>query len=205
MRTSISFPQVAKLHNTLVEKGVTPKLLQDCLLGDGIMSDIAEAMVAETLPSRDEFRKVLGLGPIALKIVIDYSMTLADMIEAGRYDWKSDNITEKHFPHSEMGKVRWQRDVQLIHFNRIISSDDVEKELDKMGLRPGMIEELLAFGATFPETQRKFPVVALGSVAETDGGRLVTGLGMGGSGRRLYLSWRGIDRDEVCRFLALRK
>ncbi|QQR78946.1 MAG: hypothetical protein IPJ68_01590 [Candidatus Moraniibacteriota bacterium] len=64
MCTSISFPQVTKIHDTLVQKGVTPEVFQERLLGEGRIADVAEACVAGTIPPRDEFRKFLGLGPL---------------------------------------------------------------------------------------------------------------------------------------------
>ena len=83
--------------------------------------------------------------------------------------------------------------------------DEVERELDKMGLRPGKIEELLAVGETYPDLQRQFSVIALGSVAEVSGNRHAVYLGWDGSERNLDLCCRGDDWDELCRFLALAK
>ena len=137
-----------------------------------------------------------------LKIVVDYSMTLAEMIATGHYDWVNSDITAERFPIKRNGKV--ETAVELIHFNRVISSGDAEKELDKMGLRPARIEELLAFGATFPEIQRKFPIIALGAVAEIDGNRHVVYLHRDDSERDLRLYWHDFDWSEACRFLAVR-
>ncbi|OGI21446.1 MAG: hypothetical protein A3J06_04770 [Candidatus Moranbacteria bacterium RIFCSPLOWO2_02_FULL_48_19] len=62
-----SFPQMSKVFDTFIEKGVTTELLQDDLLGRAILADVAEATVAGTIPSsRDEFRKSLGLDPLEL-------------------------------------------------------------------------------------------------------------------------------------------
>jgi hypothetical protein len=62
--STISFPQVTKLYDTLVQKGVTPEVFQERLLGEGRIADVAEACVVGTIPSREEFRKLLGLGPL---------------------------------------------------------------------------------------------------------------------------------------------
>lgn len=40
----------------------------------------------------------------------------------------------------------------------------MSSELDRRGLRPATIEELLAFGAAYPDKQREFSIIALGSV-----------------------------------------
>lgn len=173
------------------------------ILHDGPLTDLVQAIKAGTLPPRDDFRKLLGLEPIELRIMVDYSLSIEAMVALGKYDWKNGSITAERFPITRNSKH--ERTAQLIHFNRAISSDAAEKKLNKMRLRAGTIEELLAFGATFPETQRKFPIVALGSVAELGGHRYVSCLGRNRSGRSLYLDWRGNDWSEVCRFLTFAK
>ncbi|MBU4315415.1 hypothetical protein KJ673_03345, partial [Patescibacteria group bacterium] len=73
-------------------------------------------------------------------------------------------------------------------------------------LRPGKIEELLAFGATYPEVQRQFPIICLGSSWVDRGGRRHAPFLSGyGSGRELRLGWCGSVWDGYCRFLAVRK
>jgi len=138
-----------------------------------------------------------------LKIVVDYDLSLQEMIAAGQYDLVNDDITPERFP--VIGKGVMQLISQLVHFNRNISSDDAEKELDKKGLRPATLAELLAFGKTYPEVQRKFPVVALGSVARIYGNRYVTYLDGSDSKRHLDLGCRGIDWPARFRFLAFPK
>jgi len=98
MSTSISFPQVTKIVDTLGEKGVTSELVQDDLLGKGRLADLAEAAVRGTIPDRETFRKLLGLLVATFRLIIDYTMSLADMITAGGYDWVNPNITEANFP-----------------------------------------------------------------------------------------------------------
>jgi hypothetical protein len=56
----------------------------------------------------------------------------------------------------------------------------------------------------YPEEQRKFPVVALGSVAEVRGERNVPDLYRRGAERDLNLSWLDGDWIGSCRFLAVR-
>jgi hypothetical protein len=202
MSTNATLPQAGHVLTLIGEKGVTKDQLTGAV-SDGTLPDFLEAIANGFGKSREELRSFLGLGPLVLKIVVDYSMTLAEMIVAGRYDWKNDDITAERFP--IMGKGKKEIAVELIHFNRNISSDDVERELDKMGLRSATIEELLAFGATFPETQRKFSIIALGSVARIDGYRYVAFLRRIDSGRNLYLRWRDDDWSEIVRFLAVRK
>ncbi len=114
--------------------------------------------------------------------------TLADMITAGGYGWVDSDITEKHFP------VKPERfttsGLEIIHFNKWMTTAQVEAELDKRGIRPATIEELLAYGAENPEEQRKHFIIALGSSwVLPDGGRDVPYLFEDGDGRKLNLLW----------------
>jgi hypothetical protein len=135
-------------------------------------------------------------------ITIDHSLTLNQMIALGKYDWVNPDITADRFPIKGEGKKK--KVVELVHFNRDISSENAVKELKKMGLRPATIEELLAFGAKYPEIQRKFLVISLGSSCELGGRRSVACLRRLGSGRGLNLSfWDGVWGGHY-RFLGVR-
>jgi hypothetical protein len=136
-------------------------------------------------------------------LIVDYNVSLSDMVKAGHYDRVADGIVESNFPRIkfEVEKI----DVAFDHFDRSISSDSAVAEMDKVGYRPATIEGLLVFGAKNPEVQRQFPVVALGSSCVVGGCRYVAYLDGYGSGRGLYLrSWRH-DWDGRSRFLAVGK
>jgi hypothetical protein len=82
----------------------------------------------------------------------------------------------------------------------------VLKEFEARGLRAATLPELLAFGATYPEKQREFPIVALRSVWQNrDGLRCVPCLDRDGSKRMLGLRWLGRRWLDDCRFAAVRK
>lgn len=137
-------------------------------------------------------------------VTVDYGVSLADMIAAGKYDWTNSDITAKHFPVKGEGKA--EVEIQLVHFDRVMESDDVIRELDRQGLRPAAIEELLAFGAKYPDMQREFPIVALKTVWQhANGNRLVNCLRRYGSERRLSLYWFGFRWHEFYRFAAVRR
>ncbi len=173
------------------------------ILHDGCLADLVQAIQARTVPNRDEFRKFLGLIPLEPRIMVDYTKSLAEMITAGRYDWKNDDITEKRFPVKGEGTKEFV--CELVHPNRGISSENALKEIEKSGkLRPATIEELLAFGATFPEIQRQLPVVALGSSAEVRGDCGVPCLLRDDSERILDLRWFERVWGDRFRFLAVR-
>jgi hypothetical protein len=136
-------------------------------------------------------------------VVIDYGQTIDQMIEAGKYDYRNDNITVDNFPITGEGKVTSQ--LVLVHFNRDISSEDAVKEMAQMGLEPAKTEHLLAYGAQHWKRDPEL-VVALGSSwVDPDGDRSVPCLDGSYEDRRLSLRWWDDDWDDYWRFLAVRK
>jgi len=156
----------------------------------GQVADLAMKMVKSV---RDGFH-----------IVVDYARSLSEMISAGAYDWVNSDITSEHFPVKGEGRVELVP--ELVHYGKSMSSDDIIRDMDKRGLRPATLPELLAYGEKNPEKQREFPIVALDSVGRGRRGyRCVACLCCGGSARGLGLSvWSG-GWDGHFRFLAFRK
>ena len=137
-------------------------------------------------------------------VSVNYGMGLAEMIAAGQYDWKNSDINTDNFPVTGEGVVETK--LELVHLDKVASTDEVEAYLEENGLRLATIEELLAFGATYPDVQREFPVIALGSSwVSRDGHRHVPYLDGYGTERGLGLDWLDDPWDVVCRFLAVRK
>ncbi len=136
-------------------------------------------------------------------VAVDYGKSVEEMVELGRYDWSNDAITSNNFPTERSGREKIQ--IELVHFSWYGGTDEVLKELNGMGLRPAELRELLAFGEKYPEVQREFPIIALGSVWRSPGGRRVPYLGGSSSVRRLGLRWVEIDWEEIYRFAAVCK
>lgn len=159
---------------------------------------LAKALRASLIPAPE------SLPDDVYRITVDHTLNLKEAISAGRYDWTNGDINDKNFPDTETGKA--DADMYLVHFNRLISSDDAISELATRGLRPATLRELLAFGAKYPEKQREFPIIELGSVwTHRDGYRFVACLRQFGSERNLGLFWGGLDWSGYCRFAAVRK
>ena len=136
-------------------------------------------------------------------VTVNYNRTIEELVKAGRYHWQNSDITSQNFPSSRKGKA--QVLIQLVHFDRDITSDEVLKALDKQGLRPVTLPELLAFGAKYPDKQCAFPIVALGSVWRVSGvGRRVAYLWRGAGSRGLGLYWLGDGWGAHSRFAAVR-
>jgi len=192
--------QLVKFTSLLEQKGSNPERFQ-LFLGSGVLADLLEADPSGI--DREEFRKMIGLPPLVLRIIVDYSLTLEQMIALGQYDWKNDDITSARFLVKGEGKNEVV--AEIVKYESGMSSEAVLADLDKKGFRPATIEELLAFGAAFLELQRKFPIVALGSVASIGGYRYVAYLHGSDSRRGLRLNWFDSVWYAVCRFLAVRK
>lgn len=95
---------------------------------------------------------------------------------------------------------------EYVHMDRDASTDEVLAEMDRRGLRPALYEELLGFAEKYPDEQRKYPIVALGSESDVGGRRRVASLWRDGVGRDLHLGWVDDDGwDCYDRFLAVRK
>jgi len=142
-----------------------------------------------------------------ISLTIDYSQSIKQMIEAGKYDWKNGDIKEKHFPFpTELSGKKITVSTKLFHFGRKISTEDAIYEMGKDGYRPATLAELLALGVKHRELQRPFPVIALGSIwryAVDD--RSVPYLNVDGRKRRLSLGWFDGDWDVSYRFLGVCK
>lgn len=102
-------------------------------------------------------------------VIVDYDLSLVDMIGAGNYSSVESDITAEHFPIE--GKGRRKVNLKLVHFNMSITKEEVLEGIKKQSLRPGRIEELLAFGTAYPEIHSWFPVLCPGSVYVDQKGR----------------------------------
>lgn len=134
------------------------------------------------------------------KVTVNYGQTLAEMIAAGNYDWQNTDIIAEHFPIPPAKRGKEEVEIELVHLNRYAESDEVLRELDKMGLRPATLPELLAFGAAYPNKRREFPIAALGSV----GAEQVAYFYKNADGHGLGLRWWSGGWGPGCRFAAVR-
>jgi hypothetical protein len=137
-------------------------------------------------------------------VTIDYTRSLEEMVKAGRYDYANSVITAEHFPTTGEGEVRTE--LVLVQFHRENDFDQALAEFDKLGLVPARIEHLLALGEKYPELQKQFPIMCLGSVwANTDDRRYIPFLDHLEGDRKVCLSDWSDRWLEHCRFAALRK
>ncbi len=105
---------------------------------------------------------VTKLPPNVYRVKVNYDLPVEKVVKLGKYDWTDGDITSKHFPLKRSGTA--DVEIEIKHFNRKISSGEVIAELDTMGFRPAELHELGALGEQYPDSQREFPIIALGSV-----------------------------------------
>lgn len=197
-----TFPQASQVLKLIDDQDPSNEDLQ-AFIGSGLICDFFEAKRRGKKISRDDTRKAFGIEPIlaVYKVVVDFGISLAEMIKAGNYDYINDDITSEHFPIKGEGK--WEVEIALLHFNSFIASDEAIKKADDPVI---LLPELLALGAQYPELQKQFPIVALGSVWQDRGGhRYVPDLWRDGVERRLYLFLFERDWLPDYRFAVARK
>lgn len=163
--------------------------------GESLIDKIATLIVQAGKP-------IEQLAENCYKVLVDYWQTLQQMIANGKYDDADSDITYENFPTQGIGQQNVV--VELVHFGRDMESEAVLKEFEARGLRAATLPELLAFGATYPEKQREFPIIALGSMWQNRyGRRYVPCLDRLGSERGLYLPWDISRWSGNCRFAAV--
>ena len=137
------------------------------------------------------------------RLTVDYRQSWEEMIAAGRYDWVHDNITSEHFPVTGDGIIEFE--ARYFIFNNFTSSEEVTRRIEATAWSRAKIEHMLSHGKTFPQEQREFPIVGLGSIA-TINGKNRTPVFIHPVSER-YLSLDSVDTDwyPVCRFLSVRK
>lgn len=137
-------------------------------------------------------------------LTVEADISFEDRIKRGNYGCcNSDLIEKKFFPITaeQVGDWEWK----LFHFDRSISSEEAIRLMEENGYAAGQIGHILAFGEKYPEEQRKFPIIGLGSVAKVNLNRYVPVLWVGSVGRSFRLAWFDGVRGRLCRFLGVRR
>jgi hypothetical protein len=147
----------------------------------------------------------------AIRVMVDYRLNPVAMVETGKYDMVSSevfDVVRTLYMMMNRDKSEVVR-VVLVHIGHEISTDKVLNMMDREGLRPAILPELLALGATCPWLQLDFRIVALGTQSWREDGKVdVPILFEIEDGRHLSLIQAGPTNDswmENDRFLAVRK
>ncbi len=135
-------------------------------------------------------------------VVIDYHQSLAEMIQAGRYDQVHTDITSKNFPADTLTSYPT---LTFIYFSWSVSTDEVTKEMSRLRYRPATLVELLALGVNYPDLQKNFKIVALGSSWTTRASHFSPYLWQEAGQRILKLDYADLNWEVGVRFLAVHK
>jgi hypothetical protein len=161
--------------------------------GDQLLDKFADILAQAARKPREAF-----------PVTVNYDLSVEEAILAGAYQAVNGSITSKNFPSSKKGQA--DLEITLVRFDERMSSESVLRQLDEESLRAAELPELLAFGAKYPDVQRKFSVVALGSVwKDRKGSRNVPCLYEASEGRYLDLHWWDDGWYSYSRFAAFRK
>lgn len=131
-------------------------------------------------------------------VFVDYNRSMMRMVIDGRYDHECHDLLVRRRTGIERVSL------ELIHMNRDVDTEDVRTYLREKGLLPATVEELLAFGVTYPEVQREFRIVAVGhpDSSSNEGLGKVGYLHGNGSRRHVTISDSKHTWEKDCRFLA---
>ena len=148
---------------------------------------------------------------MTLEVLVDYTVPIEAMIAAGHYDWFNQGINEINFPIPQCYRARGQISVGvtlLDHENTVpkgktISYGQVSRNIKARKKRPGILPELLWLGAAFPSLQLEFPIVQIGTLWATRGGRRGLYLRRGNKERGLAAIWMGHGFLPYYRFIAV--
>jgi hypothetical protein len=201
MSTTATFDQAKHVLNLISQQGLDVQQIE--MLGSGYISALAQGAKDGTLPDLDAFRKSIGLSPLELRIRLESGMTLDGLKAAGKYDWMNDAITAERFPIDP--SLVGEHACKVFEPKRNISSEAAVAMMREENFEPARHEHGLAFGAAFPNEQRKRPIACLGSSARVRGGRRVVCLAGGGAERGLRLGRWGGGWPGGWGFLGVRK
>jgi len=135
---------------------------------------------------------------------VDYDTTLEDLIRAGAYNWFNPDISSIHFFANGKGQVNFP--LHLVHFGKKLGLEEIHLALEVQNLRPADAHELCTLGERYPELQRRFPIVAFGSIwhYRTAHGAALCLYGDSGA-RYLGLKWLGREFPSRYRFATVPK
>ena len=165
---------------------------------------VAVGMMTIAMPARSQSTDCVcpKVEQTVFRVCVDQTRTLAQLVADGKYDWVNQNITKFQFA---LGTERVSTDIVLLHFGRSVTSEQVRAEMERLGLRPADVRELLSLGAQEPNLQRDFSIIALGAVAKVDDYRYVAYLHRSDHVRYLDLYWFGSEWVGFYRFAAVHK
>lgn len=98
---------------------------------------------------------------------VDYSKSINQLVIEASFDMSDvDSVAnDRHFS-KERNSGRADLGFALIRTDKPMTVREITGEMDKAGLRPATLKELLAFARAFPEKQRESAIGEIGSIGE---------------------------------------
>lgn len=78
-----------------------------------------------------------------MKLKVNYNLSVEKLIEKGKYDYAWSEINDDNFPSDKKGIV--EQEVEVVHFNRTMTYEEVISELKKQGKKPVDLKTLLHY------------------------------------------------------------
>lgn len=149
LTSSVGFVSVL-LSNGIFIKYYRKQFLQkeDVLKENNLVAEENPVETKEVITTKEEETYYLEIDP---------KENPKELILKGNYDWQNDDINDKFSFNKEYR-------VTAKIFDYEGNTDEAIQTMRSEGFQPATAFELLAFGATYPEVQRKFPIMALGTV-----------------------------------------
>ncbi len=109
------------------------------------------------------FREIIQEGRASryYSVYVNHERSIEEGVKAGAYDKIAPGIDSDGFPEQE--EAREAITIALLYPDRPVSTGEVLQELNRHGYRPATIQELLSMGETYPDAQRRGPIIGLGS------------------------------------------
>ncbi len=137
---------------------------------------------------------------IPANVSIDY------LVRMGNFDWSHECFGSKDFD-TEQTNSSSVKDIFLVGFERVVSSEEVFAELSKLNLRPVNLKEMLSWAIIDSNLHKVGPVAAFGTTLFDDDMRLCTPCIMSpiGSERGLGIGVLQEEWSHLWKFMATAK
>lgn len=199
--SKLKLNEIVEIFISLEENGVTLEHL-DWFRSDKTFAKSVCAFIANS--SGKSASAVYYPVSSEFELKVNYDCSIEDACKDGNYEGGAIDFSSRNFSTTQKGIANVV--LHIVHLDRYIFSKHVIEEMDKMGLRPAEIHELLALGAVYPDLQQEFPIIALGAVCQCEDKRFFAFLCQFDHKRHLCLSF---DDSEMwtagCRFAAVLK
>jgi len=220
METNLTSQQLINFLGLLKQKKLTPARF-DAVMESGILADVFNQDT--NLGDRDSVRAALKLWagmPGDMRFVtVGGSMTFKQRIRedgglVADRDFSSINLSKRYdlmkkeafggtlvqYTYNGYPETR-QLLEKLFCFHKEVAPQDVVLAMQQDRFEPATLEELMAFGTTFPELQEEFQIYALGSILYW-GSERIPALWLGRCLRLSYLT-KFVDTGRGHRYLGV--